>query len=178
MGWDWLLDELDAREESEIPDEDDYKMDDILDDEEDEGEGWKKSTGYETYEFDSVKNLPVYKKSFQYGLDAVRLVGEIAKKRQDAVLSNFVEGATVPGAKISGGFAMGFDMHSLGGNIANCKRGLAAARRALNALDIMLEEGIIDRKVHADFYQRGKEVRDELEEYIIELRRRFERGIE
>ena len=178
MGWDWMLDEMEAEERGESLDDEDFEMDDIFDDEMDEGEEWKKHTGYESYEFDSVKNLPVYRKAFQYGLDAIDLVKQIGEERQEEVLSEFVGSAMIPGAKISGGFAMGFDMESLGGNIANCKRGLAAAHRALNALDIMRDEGIIEKDVYADYYRRGKEVRDELALYIEELRERFRRGIE
>ncbi len=99
------------------------------------------------------------------------------ENRHDGVISEFIGGAMIPAARIAGGYAMGFDMQFPGGNIANCKRGLAAANRALNALDITRDEGIIDQEVYLDYYRRGKEVRGELALYIVELRRRFERGI-
>lgn len=176
MGWDWIVDALEAQERGEIPEED--HDEDFFYDEMDEGDEWKHSTGYESFEFDSVKNLPVYQKAFQYGLNAAKLVEELGQNRQDEVLSDFVGSAMIPGAKISGGFAMGFDVYGLGGNIANCKRGLAAANRALSALEIMRDEGIIGKDAFTEYYRRGKEVRDELATYIDELRDRFERGIE
>lgn len=176
MGWDWLVDALEAEKRGEIPDDDEDEFD-FYDEEMEEGEDWKRETGYESYEFDDVENLPVYRKAYQFGLDAYDLVKKIGEDRQDEVLGDFIGSAMIPGAKIAGGFAMGFEMDSLGGNIANCKRGLAAANRALNALQIMLDEGLINREDYLEYYRRGKEVRDELALYIIELRDRFEKGI-
>jgi len=54
VGWDWMLDEMEAGERGESFDDEDFEMDDIFDDEMDEEEEWKKHTGYESYEFDSV----------------------------------------------------------------------------------------------------------------------------
>ncbi len=175
MGWDDLLEDLEALERGDIPDYEDEDMDGIYDEDIDEGDEWKQSTGYKEDDADSVKDLPVYQKAYQYSLDAHKLVKQIGENRREEVISEFIGAAILPAAKIAGGYAMGFEMQFLGGNIANCKRGLAAANRMLNALDIMLEEGIIDRDVYDEYYRRGKEVRDELELYITELRDRFKR---
>jgi len=177
MGWDDLLEDLEAYERGEIPDYEE-DIDDIMDEDIDEGDEWKKTTGYESDDSDSVKNLPVYQKAYQYSLDAHKLVKKIGEHRREKVISDFIGAAIIPAAKIAGGYAMGFEMQFLGGNIANCKRGLAAANRTLNALDIMLEEGIIDQNVYDDYYNRGKEVRDDLAAYIEDLRERFRRGSE
>jgi hypothetical protein len=179
MGWDWLVDALEAEKRGEIP-EDDDPDDEFFYDEIEEGEEWKQDTGYSSSKRKDYHNLPVYQKAFRYGIDAHNLVKNLpeeVKEEGKEVLSAFVGSSMTASAKIAGGFGMGFDMHSLGGNIANCKRGLAAANRALNALQVMREKDFIGQEVYIDFYRKGKEVRDDLAVYIIELRERFERGV-
>jgi hypothetical protein len=175
MGWDWLEEALEAQERGEVPEEE--RWDDFGEYEMEAGEEWKRTTGYESFEFDSVKNLPAYQKAYQYTLDAIGLIQSRLEEATDESVRSFAESVTIPSAKIAGGFAMGFERESLGGNIANCKRGLVAANRTLTALQEMRDKKIIDQEVFRDFYSRGKEVRDELAIYIVELRERFRRGI-
>lgn len=176
MGWDWLVEALEAEERGEIPQLNPEEETDVDDDE--EGEEWKRATQYDSFDLNDIDQLPIYQKAFRYGCDAIRLA-ESLPARPDAkeLLSSFVEGATIPAAKIRGGFTMGFDLDCLGGNIANCKRGLAAANRSLAALQRLRDEGIVEADVFQEFYRRGKEIRDELALYIVELRERFQRGI-
>lgn len=169
MGWDHLLDES----------EDEGKWDEFLEDVDfvEEGEEWKQKTGYDPTEFDSFENLPVYQLAYEYTIDAIRLIDEQFENDNDESIQAFARSVIIPPAKIAGGFGMGFDLESLGGNIANCKRGLNAANRMLTALQKMKEKKILDQETFQDFYSRGKEVRDELGIYIVELRERFRRGI-
>jgi len=169
MGWDHLLDESD---------EDDDKWDEFLDgDLVEEGEEWKQATGYEPTEFDSFENLSVYQLAYEYTIDAIRLIDDRFENENDDSIYAFASSVSIPPAKIAGGFGMGFDLESLGGNIANCKRGLNAANRMLAALQQMRDKKILDQETFQEFYERGKEVRDELGIYIVELRERFRRGI-
>lgn len=168
MGWDHLLDES----------EDDGKWDDFLDlDMIEEGEEWKQKTGYEPTEIGSVENLPVYKLAYQFTLDSIDLIESRFENENDESIHVFASSVILPAAKIAGGFGMGFDLESLGGNIANCKRDLNAANRTLRALQQMRDKKLVDQKTFQEFYSRGKEVRDELGIYIVELRERFRRGI-
>lgn len=168
MGWDHLLEESD----------DDDKWGEFLDvDFVEEGEEWKQATGYEPTEFNSVENLPVYQLAYQFTLDSIDLIENRFENEDDESIHAFARSVILPAAKIAGGFGMGFELESLGGNIANCKRGLNAANRMLTALQEMRNKNILDQKTFQDFYSRGKEVRDELGIYIVELRERFRRGI-
>jgi hypothetical protein len=142
-----------------------------------EGEEWKRLTGFKEVEFNSVENFPLYQKTFQYTIDAMDLIGLGIKNVRDESIEAFPKSIIVPPAKIAGGFGMGFEMDSLGGNIANCKRGLTAANRMLTALQEMRDKELLDRETFLDFYSRGKEIRDELAIYIVELREKFRRGI-
>jgi len=168
MGWSHLLDEHDDRNEE--------WMDDMIPDDFEEGEEWKRLTGYEPTDFDSVENLPLYKKAFEFTIDAMKMVDEhLADVDEDSV-HTFCRTVTIPSAKIAGGFGLGFEIERLGGNIANCKRGLTAANKMLNALHEMGNRELISRNIYLEYHNRAKEVRDELAVYIVELRERFRQG--
>jgi hypothetical protein len=151
-------------------------MDDMIADEFEEGEEWKRITGYEPTDFDNVENLPLYKKAFEFTIDAVKMVDEHLADVEDESVLTFCRSVTVPPARIAGGFGMGFEMEGLGGNIANCKRGLTAANKMLDALYEIGDKELLDRDLYLEFHGRAKEVRDELAVYIVELRERFRRG--
>ena len=168
MGWFHRLDNFES--------ENDF-LEDFIIDEMDEGEEWKRSTGYEQANLDDFENLPVYKNAFEYTIDAMDLIDKELNDADDKSVDAFARSVIIPPAKIAGGFGLGFEMESIGGNIANCKRGLTAANRMLNALQEMKDKKIIDKKTFTDFYNRGKEVRDQLAIYIVELRERFRGGI-
>lgn len=169
MGWTHLFDETN--------DEYNEWMDEFNIDEYEEGEEWKHLTGYEPTDFDSFENLPLYQKAFDFTIDAMNMVDAHLADVDDESVSAFARSVTIPSAKIAGGFGLGFEMDSLGGNIANCKRGLKAANRMLNALYEIGKKELLDRDIYLEFYGRAKEVRDELAIYIVELRERFRRGI-
>lgn len=169
MGWTHLLDENEDDENREWIDEFDF-------DEYEEGEAWKRLTGYEPTNFDDFKDLPLHQKAFDFAIDAMKMADEHLADSDDESVSAFCRSITMPSAKIAGGFGFGFEMDSIGGNIANCKRGLNAANKMLNALYEIGEKELLDRELYLEFYGRAKEVRDELGIYIVELRERFRRG--
>lgn len=142
-----------------------------------EGEEWKRLTGFKETDFNSFENFPLYQQAFEYTIDAVNFLQSNFEGVRDESIEAFAKSVIMPAAKIAGGFGMGFEMESLGGNIANCKRGLTAANRMLSALQEMRDKELLDRETFLDFYSRGKEIRDDLAIYIVELREMFRRGI-
>lgn len=172
MGWTHLLDET-GNEYGHWLDEID-----IIDiDEVEEGEEWKRLTGYEPTDFDQFEDLPLYQKAFEFSIDSMNMADEHLADLDDESVRSFCRSITIPSAKIAGGFSFGFEMDSIGGNIANCKRGLNAANKMLNALYEIGEKELLDRELYLEYYGRAKEVRDELGIYIVEMRERFRRGI-
>lgn len=168
MGWGDMLNE---NEEKSIQDE--FFVDDF-----EEGEEWKQVTGYsDPTQIDDVEYFPLYQKALQYTLDSIRLIEEELEEVNDEALNAFAASVIIPPAKIAGAFGFGFEMESLGGNIANNKRGLSAANRMLSALQQLRDKEILNRETFQKFYSEGKEVRDDLAIYIEELRERFRRGI-
>lgn len=169
MGWDVFLDESDEKSSwEEFLDEVDFV---------EEGEEWKQKTDYESIDIESFENFPLYQLAYKYTIDSINLIENRFENEEDESIRVFAGSVIIPPAKIAGGFGMGFDLESLGGNIANCKRGLNAANRMLSALQEMREKRILDSKTFQEFYNQGKEVRDELGIYIVELRERFRRRI-
>ena len=155
-----------------------YPSDDFVMDDSEEGEKWKQGTIYEDpSEFEEVENFPLYQKAQQFTLDSMDLIQNQLKNSDNESVKAFAASVILPPAKIAGGFGFGFDIESLGGNIANNKRGLAAANRMLSALTELRKKEVLDRKTFLDYYSRGKEVRDDLAIYIVELRERFRNGI-
>lgn len=140
-----------------------------------EGEEWKRRTGYEPAEFDNVENLPLYKKAFEFAIDAISMVNTHLTECKDTSIQSFCRSVTIPSTKIAGGFGLGFEIECLGGNIANCKRGLNAANKMLDALYEIGDKKLIEHNLYLEFHERAKEVRDELAVYIVELRERFRR---
>ncbi|NBC64620.1 MAG: hypothetical protein GVY07_03000, partial [Bacteroidetes bacterium] len=168
MGWDHLLDET----------EDDDKWDEFLDvNFIEEGEEWKQSAGFESYEINSFENLPVYQLAYEFSIDCIDLIENRLTNVNDESIHLFARSVIIPPAKIAGGFGMGFELDSLGGNIANCKRGLNAANQVLIALREIRDKDLLDRETLQEFFERGKEVRDGLVIYIVELREKFRKGI-
>jgi len=171
MDWDHMLDEIENKDEFS------EHNNSFFEKEFDEGEEWKKATGYcDPTQFDDVKNFPLYQKAYQFALLSNRLIKEQLSEVNDEAVNDFAGSVIIPPAKIAGAFGFGFEMEGLGGNIANNKRGLSAANRVLRALQDLRGKEILDQKTFLEFYSLGKELRDDLAIYIVELRERFKSG--
>ena len=170
MGWKWLLG---SNDEDGISTEDE----DILE----EGEGWKASTGIyddEREELHRYKHLPVYQAAHDFALRAFRFTDQLPEYiGKDSAVVDFVSNAMIASAKIAGGTGIGNDIEELGGNIAYCKRGLAAANIAIAALHEMREKNIVGSQTYFSLQEEAIEVRNAIAVHILELREKFWRGI-
>lgn len=170
MGWAHLSDNDD-----ELSDLRDDWTDSLSSD--DEGEAWKKGTPYDSIDTFDFEKLPVYQKAFDFSLAVFDLRKNELKNTKNEALDRLIWNATIPSSKIAGGFGMGFEMESLGGNIANCKRGLTAANNILDAIYELHKKELLPEDTYRHLQEKAKEVRDELAIWIVELRERFRRGI-
>lgn len=143
----------------------------------DEGEDWKKGTSFDTMDVFDFENLPVYQKAFDFSITVFDLTKNKLKSTEDESLDRLIWNATIPSAKIAGGFGMGFEMEGLGGNIANCKCGLAAANNVLDAIYDLHKKGLLPDYTYLNLQEKAKDVRDELAVWIVELRDRLRRGV-
>jgi hypothetical protein len=174
MGWTWLLDRPEAENE-----EGSSRFEDEIDDVE-EGEEWKRAAGVESddEELFDFESLPVYQRAKDFALHAMHFVDELPESvREDSAVVDFLSNAMIAPAKIAGGTGIGNDIEELGGNIAYCKRGLAAANLTIAALHEMREKGILAVKVYLDLVKEATEVRNRIAVYILDLREKFQRGV-
>ena len=99
------------------------------------------------------------------------------ESREDSSVVDFVSNAMVAGAKLAGGNGIGDDPEQLGGNIAYCKRGLASANLAIDALREMREKGIVEGSPYLDLVNEATEVRNAIALHILDLREIFGKGV-
>lgn len=143
-----------------------------------EGEEWKTlSDAYTMSDYGSIEQLGVYQKAHRFGSailhrSAQTQLGEMPAEARE-VFNQFVSDVLMVNAKVVAGYALGFEADVLGGNIAFCKKGLAAANRALDTLAALRQLevfGAIEyRQLHADLF----EIRNDLGIYIQDLREQF-----
>lgn len=174
-----------ADEDAFFDDDDDDFGDDMDDldelDEDDfieEGEEWKMlSDGYAMSDYGSIEHLPVYVKAHAFGAAVLhrsaqtRLEDMLPEARE--AFNQFVSDVLMVNAKVVAGYALGFEADVLGGNIAFCKKGLAAANRALDTLAVLHGSGVVGAIEYRQLHQDLFEVRNDLGIYIQDLREQF-----
>lgn len=173
MGWDSLRD---ADEEGS--DVTDFDYEEEMEDELDEGDEWKAVAGYEgSHRLHSHHLIPAFQSAYAFALRAHRFVESLPmQNRSDSSVVEFVSNAMIAPAKLAGGSGMGYDLEQLGGNIACCKRGLAASNLALDALREMKKKGLVGEDDYRSLMRDAFEVRNAIASHILDLRERFHRG--
>lgn len=169
----WLLDQLESDDEREEP----FSRENEIE----EGDEWKAHLGLDegsNYDFEGYKSLPVFMHAREFAVAAMQFVESLPESvREDSTVVEFIANAMIASAKIAGGTGLGDDLESLGGNIAYCKRGLAAANLSIGALHEMHEKKILFGKTYLVMMEEATEVRNSIALHIVELRESFRRGI-
>ncbi len=174
---DWLARKMGWDQDDDLP----LWLDDFDDEDEPEdgeGEAWKAGLGEDYPEAQDVCDLPLYRRAFAFGGEVMDWAETVPEDDKDAVFVDFCSNALQVGAKIAGGHGMGYELQSLGGNIAVTKRGLRAANRALAALQQLRAAPFMDEAAYRRLYEQTYEVRNAVGLHVQHLRERFERGIE
>jgi hypothetical protein len=168
MGWTWLLEQR-GSERIEDAEQDD-----------DDAEAWKQALDPEKdelFDWEAFEHLPVYQLTHAFALRAFRYVDQLPDATQgDSAVVDFVSNAMIAGAKIAGGTGIGEDRDELGGNIAYCKRGLAAANLTIAALHEMKQKKIIRGRSYIEMVDEATEVRNAIAIHVLDLREKF-RGL-
>ncbi|HYQ87351.1 MAG TPA: hypothetical protein VES59_08940 [Bacteroidota bacterium] len=168
IGWGWMPGPVWGA----APDREDEELD--------EGEEWKASVGFgenEPFCVGDCAGIPVYLLAQSFALRALRLVDSLPEHaRLASAVVDFVSSAMIAPAKIAGGTSIGDDLEELGGNIAYCKRGLAAANCSIAALREMRQRRIVEGEVFFDLTREAAEVRNAIALHILDLREKFRGG--
>jgi hypothetical protein len=167
IGWEWILN----------PPNEDLQSPFFGDGEElEEGDEWKAASVDQP--FDDLLSDPVCRISRQFARRAYDFVENLPDViREVSCVVDFLSNAIICSAKIAGGTGMGNDLDDLGGNIACCKRGLAAANLSAAALREMRKKGIVSGQVYFQLIEEAVEVRDAIAVHILDLRALFRRSL-
>jgi hypothetical protein len=167
MGWN--------DDDEEIPDWMQDIFDDVEADDDEDDEAWKSALEPGEAEYGSPDDIPVYRQAFRFGSDVLKWSDTIPVEAKDLQFVEFCSNALQVGAKIAGGHGFGYEPDALGGNIANVKRGLAAANNALRALEAMREAPFMRPADYRRLYEQAFELRNAVGIYVQQLRERFDR---
>jgi hypothetical protein len=172
MGWFWLLGDSRRGE----PDDTEAEEEEV-----EEGEEWKRALpapDREKFLRPASAEPAACRRSREFAMRAMKFAEQLSDGLgQDSSVVDFVANAMIAGAKVAGGIGMGDEMDELGGNIAYCKRGLAAANLSLAALHEMKEKRIVGGAFYLDLLKNLTEVRNLIALLIVDLREKFRRGV-
>ena len=93
--------------------------------------------------------------------------------RNEKLIENFSNTAGSAYTKIAGGHVMGYQAHTIGGNIANCKRGLTMMNRCLEHLIQIKPHGCMDDEKYFYLNELALEARNAMAIRIVDLRNQF-----
>jgi hypothetical protein len=147
-------------------------------DEPDEGEDWKAGLPEQYPEEQDAEDLPLYQLAEAFGEAVLSWADTIPEAQKDVLLVEACANALQVAAKLAGGHGMGYELESLGGNIAYTKRALHAANRALAALHALGDAPFVTEADYRHLYEQGFELRNAVGLHVQTLREQFEKGIE
>ena len=128
--------------------------------------------------FDTFEHIPVYRQAQDLATAVLDWAHTVEGGAKDSTFVQFCSCVTQIPANIAKGHGIGYEIETLGGNIACAKRGLAAANAALSLLREMKTAPHLDAATYRRLYEQVYEVRNALGVYVQELRERFNLGID
>jgi len=123
-----------------------------------------------------LRNLPLWREANAFAQAVLRWADTVPVHLKDFALVDACAHALQVPAKLAGAHAMGYDAETLGGNIAQAKRALNAANRALAALHHLRAAPSLAERDFWRLYEAGYEVRNAVGLHVQALRERFWEG--
>lgn len=139
------------------------------------GEAWKRGLVDHFPERQDVTELPLWQAADAFGQAVLAWSDTVPARYKDLALVETCANALQVAAKLAAAHAMGYEPEVLGGNIAQAKRALAAANRALAALQALREAPFVGPRDYRRLYEQGFELRNAIGLHVQALRERFER---
>lgn len=154
-------------------------FEDPEDDDLEDGEEWKLlSEDFAMTDYGSIETLKVYNDAHSLAVEVLRMSEELGSLEKDQIFSHFVSEVIQIPAKITAGYALGFEMDVLGGNIVYNRKALSHANSALAALQSMRNKHVFrNREIYFNMHNALFEIRNDLGVYIQELREEFNRQL-
>jgi hypothetical protein len=129
----------------------------------------------------NVRTIEAYRRAFTWGERMLAFVQRFNEtdpgslplpEDPDEILQTAALGSTSVAAKIAAGHGMGYEDEVLCGNIICCRKALACADEALEALNSLVAFGLASERDIRPLLEQGQSVRLLVEERIVELRSR------
>ncbi|KPP94592.1 MAG: hypothetical protein HLUCCA01_08005 [Bacteroidetes bacterium HLUCCA01] len=120
--------------------------------------------------FDADEYNQIYEESRMLAAEMLKLAELVPEREQDLYFIELVTETVNLGTKIAGGFAFGYDLDVLGGNIAYCKRALNSANRILELLPGLRNRQFMRLVDYRSLHERIFEVRNEIGMHIQDMR--------
>lgn len=140
----------------------------------DEADAWKVGLADDFPGEQPVEALPVWQTAMALVEAAYRWARALPEDHHSTSVAELCAAVNVVAAKIANGHGMGYEPDVLGGNIAQAKRALAAANRALDALTALRDEPFTTEADYHALYEHAYEVRNAVGLHVQALRERFE----
>ncbi len=128
--------------------------------------------------FEALERLPVYQRACDFSAEVLDWAHALSSDVKDNRLIHFCSHVAQAPAHLARGFGIGHERDTLGGNIACAKRGLADANAALALLARMKSAAYMDAPTYRRLYEQAYEVRNAIALYVLDLRERFDLGID
>lgn len=126
----------------------------------------------------SLDEIDVYRQSMALSSDVMRWANSLPIDEKDSTLVHFCAAVTQIPANIAKGHALGLDREMLGGYIACAKRALRSANEGLTTLRDLRSVPYMDAAAYHRLYERLFEVRNAVAIHVLDLRERFDLGID
>lgn len=160
---------------------DEFEEDSFLFEEEDDmdaGEDWKELSGeYALSDYGSIENLEMFNNARCLAAFVLQWAEGIPPASHTAEYHEFVGTVLRIGAKLAGGYSFGFELETLGGNIAYTKKGLRCANESLELLQVHLKRmPAMDPQTYRLLHERLFSLRNTIGIYVQDLREEFRAG--
>jgi len=129
-------------------------------------------------EVEEIHEPLVYRNALMLGSDVLSWANSLPGCVKDSTLVQFCSNIMEIASNVAKGHDMGYEQEMIGGNIACVKRALNAANASLDGLREMKFAPYMNAQLYARLYEQTYEVRNGLALYILDLRDRFNLGVD
>jgi hypothetical protein len=124
------------------------------------------------------RELPLWQRAHEVSCRVLDWANSLDVDEKDSTVVQYCFNMLQVAANVAKGHAFGYEHDLIGGNIACCKRALKAANHALDWLCEMKEATYMTSPWYRQLYEATFELRNEVALYVVDLRDRFELGLD
>jgi hypothetical protein len=124
------------------------------------------------------RELPLWQRAHEVSCRILDWANSLDVEEKDSTVVQYCFNMLQVAANVAKGHAYGYEHDLIGGNIACCKRALKAANHALDWLCEMKNSAYMTTSWYRQLYETTFELRNDVALYVVDLRDRFELGLD